>query len=490
MMTGRALIEPAPRTRLRGTPSEARFPAYAVGCAVVVWALARILFFEGLWPSDSVHHVRFATLWDRIPINHWETRLLFNAALHESIALFGRNELAWALPSLLASLGSLLVSSVTAYRVAGPQAAVAAAAMMAILPIDVSLSTVPIAGSFAVLFCATAMMGLERRSLALTAASVALAILSHPTTIFLMGALGFAIAVTDGTRRWVAAAGVFLGVLGYAIAQGTLFYALTGNPLYEFAVIKVTSPLNDPTTLTFSLHWWLWPVEAFLGTRAFGFTMSLGAVVTVVFWRRLPAFVKGLSLAMAIFWLWIGYGTQSPFEYRPFWRSERFAHSMLPCLAVTVGAAMAHVSSRARWKAAAAALAIPSVAALLVTGTWGQDVEINKLLLPTIKSRPDLTFVADTEARRQLFVLNGCEPLVNVRSPEEAQNLREFAAVQNPISLTEEEMPRVEGTVIASTPVRYRTIAAALPERIVQQLPWLVRRPEGRIVLVRSHPPG
>ena len=78
-----------------------RTMALLIAGIVLVWLAFRIVFFRGFVGSDDLGHMRFAYFWDRFPKNHWETRLVYNVLLRLSLGLFGYNEIAAAVPTLL-----------------------------------------------------------------------------------------------------------------------------------------------------------------------------------------------------------------------------------------------------------------------------------------------------------------------------------------------------------------------------------------------------
>lgn len=108
-----------------------------IGVCLMVWTLARVIFFVGISGSDDMYHIRFAALWDRTPQNQWEARLIANALFAGAMRIFGRGELAAALPCLISSLAVLGATLFAAARVGGLRVALWAGLLVALLPLEV-----------------------------------------------------------------------------------------------------------------------------------------------------------------------------------------------------------------------------------------------------------------------------------------------------------------------------------------------------------------
>ncbi len=79
----------------------------AIGLVALVWLSTTFLLFRGYVGSDDVFYARYAFLFHRPPMNHWEFRIPAILAIRASFFALGPTEFAAALPTLLASLAIL-----------------------------------------------------------------------------------------------------------------------------------------------------------------------------------------------------------------------------------------------------------------------------------------------------------------------------------------------------------------------------------------------
>jgi len=457
---------------------------------VLLATILRLIFFEGLWGSDDFAHVHFATSWDHKPANHHEARLFYNALLRLAILAFGRNELAYAIPSLLAS-AILVASSIwCAGCLGGRRAMLIAGLIAATMPVDVIYATVPAAGSLSAGLAAvgTMLLLIKSRPYAMIIACLilALSILAHMIAIFYVGALicGLLFAARTWQERKQAVVCGFAVFLLFAIFELTLFTAIAGDPFYEFRTIKQTHLQNIylHSSSTYSLWWFIWPIKAWLFSKDFGLTLCIVSVLALLSWRHLSPPLKAITVTLIVFWLWLGYGTQKPTGYLPFHRVARFGHMLTMPVAVLLGSLLA----RRGVIGVFSTMAIGGMGILLVasSGSWGQKVEITREFLPYIRAHPHTLFLAGASAQYQLFILNQCEEIPNVAVWDEipADGDRPVAILLNPLN-SEQPPERLKfGTALHVTQPTYRSIATLLPEALVQTHPWFVRRPPGQIV--------
>ncbi|MHC4697674.1 MAG: hypothetical protein ACYTFA_13130, partial [Planctomycetota bacterium] len=108
---------------------------------LALWALMRIVFFVGVAGSDDMYYMRYAALWDRAPVNHWEARLLGNALTASAMTAFGRTEAAAVLPSFAASLAVLGCVLYWCRKYGTYRQACWAGVFLAVLPIDVEMAS-------------------------------------------------------------------------------------------------------------------------------------------------------------------------------------------------------------------------------------------------------------------------------------------------------------------------------------------------------------
>jgi hypothetical protein len=449
----------------------------------------RLLFFEGLEGGDDLDHVRFATLWDRMPANHWETRLLYNTLLRASILVFGHHELAYAAPSLLASV--ILVASCVwcAGRLSGGRAALMAGLIAAALPADIIYSTVPIAGPLSVGLAAmgTTLLLMKDRpyAAALGCFILALSILAHPFAIFYVGALacGLFIAASTWPERGRAVVHGLMAIVLFAVFELTLFTVIAGDPFYEFRTIVHTHlQVTQTLDFTFPEGWFTWPIQSWLFSKDLGLALSLVCVLACLNCRRLPPPLKALTVTIVVYWLWIGYGTQSPTTYQAFPRMPRFYHILAMPVAVLLGSLLA-VRGRLGILFTTVVIALGTVL-VAGSGSWGQRIEITRELLPYIRAHPHTLFLTDDRIPYQLFILNQCREIPNIADWDEVPSNfdRPAAVLLNPLNRRPLPQHLKLGKVLYTTKEVHRPIAALIPPAIVREHAWFVRRPPGQIV--------
>jgi hypothetical protein len=437
-----------------------------LAAAFAVFSLClRLIFFEGLWPADAVHYATYASRLDHLPRNHWETRLFYVGALRLPISALGCSEPALALPSLIASLFTGILCVLTASWLWGLRAGLIAGLVAATLPVDVVFATVPLPGCLATLFvtAGVACLLVDRvpgRDF-LGPIAFALAMFAHLTTLFLVGALlaaWFVVTRSQEERRralvWlIGTLAIFLGIelVGYSL--------LTGDPFYEFRIIPKTSPREDPGFATFSGTWFAWPLTTWMFSKDFGLATLTVTILWVLHRRKVPAMLQALLVGVVVFWIWIGYGSQSPFEYRPFWRSARFGQPFMGPLVLALGFLLARQEGRGM--AIVSVLATTNVLLVASSGSWGQDVDLNRELLPAIRSHADVAFL--TRGR-----------------------FTSYGALRNPLASTAIPRGFTVKQTLAETSARYRPVAYLLPQSLRERVGWFLRRPPGQLVVIQG----
>lgn len=393
-----------------------------IGVCLLVWILARVVFFVGFAGSDDMYHIRFAALWDRAPQNHWEARLIANALFAGAMRLFGRGELAAALPCLISSLAVLGATLFAAARVGGLRVALWAGLLMALLPLEVEGSTVASASSVMHGLITVGTVALlfpprSKRGHLLGPALLGIASITHFSAVFFVAALLLAGLLIDRRRYLRAAACTMMFTMTALAIDLAVFHFAYDDTLARFKVYAGQAGLERSAAVilaTSGLSFVTWPVVSLLFSKALGIAGGLAMVVGVVRFRRWTPPMRVLLLGCGIYWLWVGFGTRVPWTYRPFYRMERYWQPMT--LAITVLCAWFIVSQPRRWMrlATAAALLGVCIVNLAAGGSWSQSVEVSRELLAYARQRPDQRFVTDYHTLNEMFILSGVESVPNV----------------------------------------------------------------------------
>ncbi len=151
---------------LERTDVGGRVPWGALSVVVAAWALLRFLFGAGLSASDPLEYVelarRIADGSFTLEAHHYSTRFAVTAPVALLIRCFGVTEpavLAWP---LLCSLGTLLLLFVLGRRHGGACVGLLAAALWAVLPLDIAESTNLLPDPILAFFCTLAVVAYER----------------------------------------------------------------------------------------------------------------------------------------------------------------------------------------------------------------------------------------------------------------------------------------------------------------------------------------
>lgn len=399
-----------------------------------VWCLMRFGFAVGYAGSDDLHHIRFAASWDRAPANHWESRLLANAIIGASFHALGRSEFGALLPAAIASLVTGVLVVGVAWRWLGAGPALIAASLLAVLPIDVESATS--VSAFPPMFaCLTAGTILllehpdEGRRRWAGAALVAVAVLFH------YGALVYAAGLVIGgwlalRRRWFWPAGAIICAIGVALAlEATVFLTAYSDPTLGFRAAAAQQSSENPDVPLFinaSINpaFLAWPIAQGLYSKAFGPLLVIAVAMIVVQRRTLPRPLLAVVIVACVQWLWTSYGSQVPWEYKPFWRMTRFWLPVAPAAVLVCAAGYRKYPRRA--VVACGVVAVCSVVNLAASGPWGQSVAASRELLARAETAEASRFVVDRHTANEMFVLNGCQPVARLCTTEGAEPWKLF----------------------------------------------------------------
>lgn len=459
---------------------------------VLGWFALRVVFFTGFIGSDDFFHLRYATLWEAPPANHWEARLAYNGLLRALITLFGNREWVWAAPSLLGSLLLTLAAVFGATRAAGLKAGLFAGWLAAAMPLDVVLSTVPIASSLSAALAGWFFVFMISGWTAPAVAAGALSALVHPVNLhfLLVSAAVFACVRRKLPPLLLAAAAVCL----YLLLDLGIHWLAWGDPVEGLRILSRWHD-PDPNHRPGSISWLLFPLQSLIISKDFGLTALLASGV-LLFRPSRQGWAAVCSLTVAAFWIWVGYGSAKPFSYEPFWRLTRFQHPLI----VPVGIAIAVFFTERRYSLplSAAAIGLFHILLLAGSGSFGESVEISRRFLAETRSQPEKRFLTDLRTQREMLALNSFQPLQNVQSwpavcsTDSARG--EWLLLENPLNLAllrgvMRQQPRMSpaGEAILSLDPVPRRLFAWAPGDWLARWPVLVRRPRARVLPVKVH---
>jgi hypothetical protein len=389
----------------------------AIVVTAAVWLIVTVLFWVGYTGEDDLRYARYAFLLHRAPTVWWEFRMPAILAMRGSFLLFGPTELAATIPSLLASL-AILVS--VAWLVDWPRRLTwqsqAAILVATVIPIDVGFRSYPSANQIAagLLAAGTAcMLKGSRATKVVGAALLALAFMTHEVSIFYVGLFCLVCLVFDHRtflRPVVWCAG-FLIV--FVAAEALLYQQWLGDPLARFKVSAgntTSDPVGVDSDIGISgLAFYLWPLRNVVFAKHFGIDLLLLFVCGAFAWRRFDRTQRILLTTTIAVFLWLGYGSQVPWAYRPLFRQYHYYNPLTLGIAALLPFAVGHAfEQRVRVACAVIALALAvHLSSLAASGRWGAPVDVARALLHYANEYPDGAFLTDVNTMNQMYVLNG-----------------------------------------------------------------------------------
>ena len=404
--------------------SPGRGTALAVVGIVGLWVVTTYVFWVGYAGADDLFYARYAYLLHRPPINWWEFRLPAVLAMRASFAAFGPSELAASVPTLLSSL---LILACVAWQVdwlKRPGWETTLGVLFACtLPLDVGFRSVPLAG-----FLAAGLLGVgtvcvlrgERRLATIGSLLLAAGFATHEVSFFYVAIFCLTLLAFDMGRFWkpvatcVAVSGALLAIecLGY--------YLLLGDGLARIRTAAATTATLqvgvDPDTHMSGTQFFLWPIRSALFSKPFGVDLLLLVTAGMATWRRLERDQKILLCTTLGVYLWLGYGTQVPWSYRPFYRQFHYYFPLTLGVAAVLPFAVRQAVGKHVWVGRGLLLIALGIHMLCLGlgGRWGENVAVSQQLLRYATQRPSQRFVTDVGTMNHMYVVLGFRLPANV----------------------------------------------------------------------------
>lgn len=325
------------------------------------------IFFVGFLGSDDFLYWQGAGGWlTQVPYlgnSHWSLRHTLVIPMAITRLGFGNGMFAMLLPSLLYTLGIIIVLALWTRRVAGLAATAAAITFVVTNPQFLLLSSTAnidmielffIFSAFALIHIAMDRAGISRTKeswsiLLMVGASIGLAMLSRETSIFAIAAMGFLFLAGYGMHR----AYYFIVGIGFCCIIGlelTYFWAMTGNPFYRSTIsVNHDSTINrwvEQGAAVPVLHPIIDPVTMLLLNHNFGFVFWVGIPLIVWLIRKdkLNASTRRmavLAITLALTWSVLAAGLWRLLPLTP-------RYFLLPSIVVSVlsGVALAQMWQR------------------------------------------------------------------------------------------------------------------------------------------------
>ena len=301
-------------------------------------------------------------------------------------AIFPPALLLLRLPALLSSVGAIALAYVVGRRFFGPTAAMAAATLMASLPVNMAYARLGWDPSHSPLFILAAAYAAFAGRKLLCALLFALALTNHPSAVFAapfltLGFFGFRIELDGWWRPTVET----LRLAALLLVGISLSIALSPTAIHYVSLSGALSRLVDPgqwaqfglmfcrlltgdTIYLYSVGVGLGPLRPWAdGLVAAGLVILISAAL-FEHWRRVDWATAGLLVgcvaSLALLYLAAGNWALSP-------RFERFGFPMVPIAVIAVAALMeSAMADRRFFRSLLAILSLP-----LLAGFWLHYVE-------------------------------------------------------------------------------------------------------------------
>jgi 4-amino-4-deoxy-L-arabinose transferase-like glycosyltransferase len=347
----------------------------ALAVIVGVAALLRIVFFTGYHGYDDLHYIQRAFDLGRgdfsAPASIWAARIGVVVPTAVVYYLFGVTPLTTnALPFLCSMLG-VGAAYLLGKRLYGERAALVAAWLLAILPLDVIFAGMLFPTEPVLLFSGVGLgcfiLAERDRQPALYLASglsLGFAGLAHETTLFALAFYPVYVLTVGRPARThlIVAAGILAG-----LALDPLIHGWMGDPWARLTALnRASTVLGTDSGVDYrgwNLAWIGEPLVRLFVERTLGlFSWLLLPVVALRLWKPGEWTDRVLALVIAVDLLWLMYGTISPVRYAPLTRLPRY---LAPLILPAVWLLGHELGDRASPRLRAAALAGLSVSSIV-----------------------------------------------------------------------------------------------------------------------------
>jgi hypothetical protein len=247
---------------------------------------------------------------------------------------------------------------------------------------------------------------------------LSLGVITHFAGIYYVAALVLAALCVD-RRRYIRTV-VLMFVVGIALVlvDMAVFHFAFGDALGRFRICLGDVHANKPAipihSGEFNIDFFVWPVVNLVFSKAFGVSLLVVLVVGIWRYRRVDTRLRVLIVLIAVFWVWMSFGSQVPWAYRPFFRMDRFLQPLAVAVAVLFATVLVEEHRRRLATVLGGGIIGLCVFNLLAGGPWGQNVTISQELLTYARNHPEKRFVTDYHTHNEMYIIGGVKTLPNV----------------------------------------------------------------------------
>ncbi len=321
-----------------GQPRSPRSTQLLLVSIVIIGLAIRFAFASVYVGFDDRHYIEGAYLLSvgqqsGTP-QHFETRNGMVGSTAALFAAFGVNAAtAVAIPLACSALGFLALF-LLGRDLFDETTALVAAALLAVFPLDVIFATttspttpIGLFAGAAILLFALGERTRDTRTFAVAGASLGIAASFSETPLLVLIAYAvYAVTLGRPSRAHLAALAALVATL---VIDATVSAAIYGDPLVRFAALSRQATVRgvnvDVAEAGWTIDWLSHPLLRIASEQELGLYLLLGLPLAV--WCLIKSrdrTERTLALFVAVLFVWISYGTISPFTYAPLDRLPRY----------------------------------------------------------------------------------------------------------------------------------------------------------------------
>lgn len=343
------------------------------GALLWIWAAAlalRLIFFAGFVGFDDTYYIDAA---HRLAMGDWTPRdsqfglrlgLIVPAAT--LYRLFGVSDATTGLFPLLCSLATIPLAFAIGRAVASEQVGLVAAALLAVLPLDVIFASQLVGTAPASLLAGLTLLFYLRaretsRSRSFFAAGVCLGLGWLCADVVLFCVIPLACDAAFRARREPRAVWILVGLATVAVGESIYYAAVTGDPWYRVAtLVRQGATQGDADALSSGLGpaYAVQPFLRLVSEQELGlFPVFLAPAIWLAVRRPSTPGVRLLALWVVTIFLYTSYGTVSPLRFAPLPRLPRYLASVVVPAVILLAAWLTTLRPRRRQLSLAALVA-------------------------------------------------------------------------------------------------------------------------------------
>lgn len=377
-----------------------------------VWVFTHWVGWIGLAGADDFAYVEYAVAPDGPPDIHWEFRWPLILFLRAVVNVFGFSEFVVCIPNLMSSL--MFVTAV-AIVVDWPRrtsfCSCAAMFIVASIPIDAVFATAPGAATFAggVGVLGAALFISKGKATYVGALLLAFSFACHEMQVFWVAIVCFSRLALERRKAVVPVAICIAMSLLFILGEAVYLNETAGDAMSRWKTAAGEGGGKSPTFVDRrvsggTLGFFLWPIRVVIFDKQWSFLLGIAFLGGVSNWRRLSSMHRVVLLSGIGLWLWLGYGTIVPWEYKPRSRAFHYYAPLILVVSVLPPLILDGIPQH-RTKLLCGLISL-NVLLVSLGGNWGQRVDISRQVLEFAKANPNETILVDDWTYEEMRMCN------------------------------------------------------------------------------------